>query len=71
MFTLPSLRAEGEAIQFGYLLLALFWIAAELSLLAMTAVEITAFRRYLSISTMFFLQSGKSHHRYAYRQGQL
>ena len=36
-FTPLSLRAEGEAIQFGYPLLALFWIAAELSLLAMTS----------------------------------
>ena len=35
-FTPTSLRAEGEAIQFGYPLLALCWIATELSLLAMT-----------------------------------
>jgi len=42
-FSLSSLRAEGEAIQFGYPLHALFWIAAEQKLLAMTAVEKTAF----------------------------
>jgi len=58
MYSLSSLRAEGEAIQCGYSLHPLFWIATELSLLAMTgwgmplavtAVEKTAFRSHLGI----------------------
>jgi len=62
-FTLTSLRAEGEAIQFGYPLLALCWIATELSLLAMTgrgkllamtAQENTAFRSHLGIYPINF-----------------
>jgi len=50
MYSLSSLRAEGEAIQFGCFIQALIWIATKLTLLAMTIVEKTLFPSYLGIT---------------------